>query len=155
MLSCLTGHRYFTCYHKYVEILDSTTSPDRYYEDSPLLFWTVIAISARRYTEDVSLLSCLTAPVTELMWSKIATRPHSHQTIQALVLQITWPLPASTPFSENIYILSGIAIQAAMQLGLHQPEIIQDFSRTKSVLSQREIQERISVWVACNIAAQM
>lgn len=148
------SNRFFTCYHKHVEILNPTTSPDRYYQESPLLFWTIIAISARRYTEDVSLLSCLAVPVTELMWSIIAARPHSLQTIQALVLQVTWPLPASSPFSENTYILSGITIQAAMQLGLHQPEIIQDFSRTKSVLSQNEIQERTNVWAACNIAAQ-
>ncbi|KIX92533.1 uncharacterized protein Z520_11709 [Fonsecaea multimorphosa CBS 102226] len=146
--------QYFFRYHKYVEILDPTASPDRYYQESPLLFWTVIAISARRYAEDLSLLSSLSASVTGLMWSVIAVRPHSLETIQALVLQITWPLPTSSPFTENIYILSGIAIQAAMQLGLHQPEIIQDFSRTKSVLSQQEIHERINVWAACNIAAQ-
>lgn len=146
--------RYFSRFHPYLDVLDDGMSPDQCYNESPLLFWTIISISARRFPEDASLLPSLAAVLTTLLWSTISIRPHSWHTVGALVLQIVWPLPASTPFVENSYILSGIAVQAAIQLGLHQPENIQDFSRTKAVLSAEDIGRQSRIWAACNAAAQ-
>ncbi|RDL41556.1 uncharacterized protein BP5553_01535 [Venustampulla echinocandica] len=41
-----------------------------------------------------------------------------------------------------------------MQLGLHRPEYIQDFSRVERQLSVEGIQDSVRIWAACYIAAQ-
>ena len=46
------------------------------------------------------------------------------------------------------------AKSAAMQLGLHRPENIQDFSRSKRRLVTTELEEAARIWSACYIAAQ-
>ncbi|KAJ5128155.1 hypothetical protein N7448_008934 [Penicillium atrosanguineum] len=50
--------------------------------------------------------------------------------------------------------LVNIAQTMAMQLGLHQPEAIQDFSRTKRKLSSAEVSEVVKTWSVCYIVSQ-
>lgn len=145
---------YFEYYHSLMPLLEPGLHPEQCYKNSPFLFWTIIAVASRRYVNDVALLDSLSEPVTSLGWKAISTRPHTRFTVEALVIQITWPFPVSTPATDNSYIYSGIALQAAIQLGLHRPEDLQDFSRTKVRLTDKEIQNRVKTWVCCNIAAQ-
>jgi transcriptional regulatory protein LEU3 len=41
-----------------------------------------------------------------------------------------------------------------MQLGLHRPENIQDFSRVERLLNLEGIQDSVRIWAGCYIAAQ-
>jgi hypothetical protein len=52
------------------------------------------------------------------------------------------------------FILVSIAKSAAMQLGLHRPEIISDFMRVKTKLSSEEFQDAVKTWVGSFIASQ-
>lgn len=129
-------------------------SPDQYYKNSPLLFWTVVSVVARRYQDEPSLLAALSTSVTRLLWGAISTRPHNRYMVESILLQLAWPFPMNSMWIDNSYVLSGIARQAALQLGLHRPENAQDYSRTKIALSDYEIQQRTKTWAVCNILAQ-
>lgn len=145
---------YFDHYHPYLCLLEPSLSPDQCYGNSVLLFWTIISVGARRYQEDTSLLATLSRAINSLLWSTISVRPHTCHTVEAILLQVAWPFPTSTPSVDSSYILCGIAIHAAIQLGCHRPENVQDFSRTKEHLTDVEIGNRAKIWAVCNIISQ-
>ena len=80
--------------------------------------------------------------------------PYSLLSIQAMILICMWPFPTSSQFTDISFMLAGILKNAAMNTGLHRPEILQDFSRVKCRLGQRELQEAVKVWAGVYIAAE-
>jgi hypothetical protein len=52
------------------------------------------------------------------------------------------------------FMLSGTMMRLAMQIGLHRPNHIQDFSKFTTSLPEEDMQDRIITWVVCNIVAQ-
>lgn len=50
--------------------------------------------------------------------------------------------------------LISAAKSAALQLGLHRPENIQDFSRVDSRLSPKGVRDAVKIWAACYITGQ-
>lgn len=61
--------------------------------------------------------------------------PHTWYTVQAISLISMWPFPTSSLSTDTTPMLVNIAQTITMQLGLDQPEFIQDFSRTKRKLT--------------------
>lgn len=129
-------------------------SPDEYYSRSPLLFWSIIAIAARQYQYDATLFSELTPCVTKLMWSAISILPHTCFIVQAILLLSVWSFPTNSMSTDPSFVLVSIAKSAAMQLGLHRPEVIQDYLRVKTQLSSKEFQDVVKTWVGGFIASQ-
>jgi hypothetical protein len=101
-----------------------------------------------------SLLSALSLSVMDLVWRIISAFPHSRYTVQALVLICTWPFPTSSMWTDPSFTLISIAKSTSLQLGLHRPELVQDFSRVKGGLTPEGIQEAVKTWAACFIAGQ-
>jgi transcriptional regulatory protein LEU3 len=75
--------------------------------------------------------------------------------VHAMLLICTWPFPTSSMSTDTSFILAGIAKNAAVHIGLHRPEILQDFSGVKCQLGPRELQEAVKVRAECYIAAKM
>jgi hypothetical protein len=50
--------------------------------------------------------------------------------------------------------LISIAKTACMHLGLHRPEILQDFNRVKFRVLPEHVEEAAKVWAGCCIAAE-
>lgn len=145
---------FFHCYHPFLPFLDPTRSPeDVYSKDSKLLFWAIISVAARHYSADRTLLTRLQEPLTDEIWRTIRSQPN-HHVVKALCLLCTWPLPARTTQSDPTFMLCGVMMQTAMQIGLHSPTHPQDFSRTKVRLEQQDIHDRLRTWAVCNIVAQ-
>jgi hypothetical protein len=65
-----------------------------------------------------------------------------------------WPFPTANSSSDSAFMLVSIAKTAAMQLGLHRPEIIQDFLRMKTRLDAGQFKKAVKLWVGCYIASQ-
>jgi hypothetical protein len=145
---------FFQLYHPFLPFLDPTRLPDDVYsKDSKLLFWAIISVAARHYDSDNNLLIRMKEPLTDLIWRMIKTQPN-HHVVKALCLLCTWPLPARTTVSDPTFMLCGVMMQIAMQIGLHQPTHPQDFSRQKVRLQEQDIQDRLRTWAVCNIVAQ-
>ncbi|KAI9872723.1 MAG: hypothetical protein M1830_001260 [Pleopsidium flavum] len=145
---------FFTFYHAFLPLLDPDKSPDEYYNISPLLFWTIISVAARRYQSEPSLLTSISGPLTKLIWSTLADVPQSYHVVKALCVLCTWPLPVSSTSSEPTFMLSGVMMQVAMQIGLHRPSYAQDFTKFRVELREEELKDRVRTWAACNIVAQ-
>ncbi|KAJ9294663.1 transcriptional regulator family: Fungal Specific TF [Paecilomyces variotii] len=145
---------FFTFYHPFLPFLDRDQSPDDYYSTSPLLFWTIISVGARRYQTDSHLLNSLAAPVTRLVWSTLADIPQSYHVVKPLCLLCTWPFPTSSTSTDPTFMLCGMMMQVAMQLGLHRPSHTQDFSKFRIELMEEELRDKVRTWAVCNIVAQ-
>lgn len=80
--------------------------------------------------------------------------PQTTSSIKAMCLLCVWPFPTSSMSTDVSYTLAGIAISSATHIGLHRPELLQDFSRIKCRLGPKELSEAATAWSACYIAAE-
>ncbi|KAL1974360.1 hypothetical protein VTN31DRAFT_4564 [Thermomyces dupontii] len=145
---------FFTFYHPFLPFLDRDITPDEYYSTSPLLFWMIVSVGARRYQADVHLLNSLAGPVTRLVWSTLADIPQSYHVVKALCLLCTWPFPMSSTSTDPTFMLCGIMMQVAIQLGLHRPSHTRDFSKFRVELMESELRDKVRTWAICNTVAQ-
>ncbi|KAI5307063.1 hypothetical protein KEM56_005119 [Ascosphaera pollenicola] len=147
-------HNFFTSYHPFLPFLDPSKSPDEYYNDSPLLYWTIIAIGCRRSHTQATLLKDLKASLMQEVWSALADVPQSYHIVKALALLCTWPFPTSSTSTDPTVLLCGNMMHVAVQIGLHRPSHAQDFSKFKIEFREGELKDRVRTWAVCNIVAQ-
>lgn len=147
-------NQFFQHYLPFLPILDPDKRPEDVFELSPLLFWTVIVVAARRYVGDPTLLAGLTGPFHELLWSTISQVPQNYHEVKSLAILCMWPLPAKSTSTDQTFMLAGLMMQIALQTGLHRPSYAQDFSRGRVELKEDDIRDRLRTWAVCNIVAQ-
>lgn len=145
---------FFTYYHPFLPFLNPSQTPDQYYQQLNLLYWTIISVAARRYAADPTFLTQLSGPLTRLLWQTIGDVPQSYYAVKALCLLCTWPLPTSTSASDPTHILGGVLMKTATGIGLHRPNHINDFSRVAIDLNTEQLHDRVKTWAVCNIVAQ-
>lgn len=145
---------FFTFYHPFLPFLNPSQPPDQYHSQHPLLFWSIIAVAARRFRPNPTLLTNLAGPLTHLLWNTIGEVPTSYFVVKAICLLCNWPLPTSTTSSDPTHILCGVMMKAATMIGLHRPNHSQDFSRVSVELNREQLHDRITTWAVCNIVAQ-
>ncbi|KPI37047.1 uncharacterized protein AB675_3638 [Cyphellophora attinorum] len=63
-------------------------------------------------------------------------------------------MPTSSTSTDPTFMLCGLMMQTALQIGLHRPSHSQDFSKFRVELREVELQDRVVVWSVCNIVAQ-
>lgn len=147
-------NEYFTYYHPFLPFLNPSQPPEQYQNQHPLLFWSIIAVAARRFRPNPTLLTNLAGPLTQLLWNTIGEVPTSYFVVKALCLLCNWPLPTSTSSSDPTHILCGVMMKTATMIGLHRPNHSQDFSRVSVELNREQLHDRITTWAVCNIVAQ-
>ena len=146
--------RFFTFFHPFLPFLNPDKSPDEYYKRSPLLFWSIIYVGSRHYSTESGMFSALGGPLSRLMWQTFSEVPQNYHVVKALILLCTWPFPTSSTSSDSTFIVCGVMMQIALQIGLHRPNHAQDFTKFRIELREAEIQDRIRTWAVCNIVAQ-
>ncbi|PHH74292.1 hypothetical protein CDD82_5016 [Ophiocordyceps australis] len=150
-------NEFFYRYHPFLPFLNPQQPPEIYKQQHPLLFWSMIAVAARRFTRSSdcrNLLDQLSGPLTRYLWSTIGEVPSNYHVVKALCLLCTWPLPTSTTTSDPTHILCGVMMKTATGVGLHRPNHIRDFSRVSVDLDADQLRDRITTWAVCNIVAQ-
>lgn len=146
--------RFFSFYHPFLPFLNPERTPDEYFNRSPLLFWTIMAVGARQYSIEPELFQALSGPLMRLVWQTVAEVPQNYHVVKALILLCTWPMPTSSTSTDPTWMLCGLMMQIAQQMGLHRPSHAQDFSKFRVELREVELQDRVVVWSVCNIVAQ-
>ncbi|KAL8972349.1 MAG: hypothetical protein Q9197_002817 [Variospora fuerteventurae] len=136
-------HRFFTLFHPFMPLLEPSITSDSYYDASPLLFWIIVSVAARHYPLDPSLLPSLSIPISHLLWATLADVPQSYIVVKALCILCTWPIPISSTSKDPTFMLCGLMMQVAMQIGLHRPSHAQDFARFKIELREEEMKDRV------------
>ncbi|KAH8895568.1 hypothetical protein GQ53DRAFT_715281 [Thozetella sp. PMI_491] len=145
---------YFRHYHPCLPFLTPTLSPHECYEQSELLFWSIVSVASRRHQSRPTLLTCLAQAVTDLLWSTLRRIPYSLQVVQSLVLLCTWPFPTSSSTADPTYMFVGVMVQTGTQMGLHRARNAQDFNKVPLRLEGSEYDEWVRTWQACSIVAQ-
>ncbi|CAG9955008.1 unnamed protein product [Clonostachys rosea f. rosea IK726] len=147
---------YFDVYHPFLPFLNPQQTPAQYHQQHPLLFWTIVAVAARRFSPPnaPNLLSNISTALTSFLWTTIGEVPSSYYVVKAMCLLCAWPLPTSTTASDPTHILCGVMMKTATGIGLHRPNHIQDFSRISVELNQDQLRDRVTTWAVCNIVAQ-
>lgn len=149
-------NEFFAFYHPFLPFLNPQQSPDVYHQQHPLLFWSIVAVAARRFSPAncPNLISNLSGPLTRFLWTTIGEVPSNYYVVKAMCLLCAWPLPTSTTSSDPTHILCGVMMKTATGIGLHRPNHIQDFSRTSVDLNKEQLADRVTTWAVCNIVAQ-
>ncbi|EXJ58531.1 hypothetical protein A1O7_05957 [Cladophialophora yegresii CBS 114405] len=145
---------YFSHYHVFLPFLDPSVPPDRYYDQSALLFWSIVSVASRRYQANPTLLPRLARTLTDTLWKSLQALPHPLAAVQSLVLICTWPFPTSSSSTDPSYMLSGMSIQLGLSMGLHRPNSPEDFTKFHVHLDSTAMADRERAWIASNVVAQ-
>ena len=145
---------FHTKYSPQLSVLEGWLSPNHYYNQSPFLFWTIVAIGSRRYARDPTLISMIAPGVNSFAKTAAFSRDRALHTIQALLLLCTWPMPFETLSNDITPMLSGVMLQHAVSCGLHIFGVGQDFSRTKLTKDRAQMYFRARLWALCIVVCQ-
>lgn len=163
-------------YHPILPIVDVSKGPEKIYELSSPLFWTIMAVASRRYdayspssSADLCLKlsaiqkACLAdiavSPVTRYAGNQSSASLNlpSVYAVQALLLSTLWPLPTSSLNADSSWNTCGIAYFTGMRAGLHCPGHERDFGRVirnGSSLFSARICEQVVTWLTINAVMQ-
>lgn len=146
--------QYFNYYHPFLPLLNPPKPPEIYLNRCPLLAWTIICVASRRSPTEPGLLGALSGPFSRLLWSTITSVPQDYRVVKALCVLCTWPLPTTSQRTDATFMLSGLMMQIAMQLGLHRPVQAEEFTTFRMEVQGEALKDRLHTWVICNIVAQ-
>ncbi|KAI2642871.1 hypothetical protein GGS21DRAFT_486696 [Xylaria nigripes] len=110
--------KYFECYHSYMPVVRHR-DPNKCYELCPLLFWTIIYVSSRRYARSSSLVPFLSEEIRRQAFAALGDVPLTLPTINAIILICSWIFPRVRFINDPSSLLSNATINAALLLGLH------------------------------------
>ncbi len=147
-------NRFFKQYHPFLPYLEPFRSPDQYWNESSLLFWSIVAVGARQSREHMGMLLTLSSSVTTLCWTTISSMPLKLQDIQAIILLCTWPFPSFRFSTDKSIILANVAVTSAMFPGMHKPGCEKEYTNVDLIVRYSDRIERTRTWVACVIVPQ-
>ncbi|KAI5924610.1 hypothetical protein F4810DRAFT_700675 [Camillea tinctor] len=119
------------------------------YHTSPLLFWTIVVTVAKHSSipSDEGLFGRIVSPFRQLVQSEILQAPLSLQAIQALLILCMWPLPVEKQSQDPSWLYCGIAVNAAVYMGLHRPNSIGSLRYIGVSAGNKEA--RVLTWLGC------
>jgi hypothetical protein len=121
----------------------------------PFLFWVIVSIGSRRYTEQSTLTPFLAQPVTQLALQSITTRNNPIERIKGLLLLLNWPFPSSAFYRDPSFLLAGTLLHMAMQCGLNAPTFSEDFTKSYTKTTEQEHLRRAELWAHVVVTYQM
>lgn len=143
---------FFEKYNPILPILDAAKTHTDYYEESKMLFWTILSIAMRTHLQYSAHYTKLTPILTNYVWSgighvaKLSTADVAE--VQTLLLHATWPLPNLRLWSDRSMTMSSMALTSSMHMGLHRPGFDAEYAREPIKLDNKLITARSSAWVA-------
>ncbi|BDD61279.1 hypothetical protein MAP00_006338 [Monascus purpureus] len=147
---------FFNHYARFLPLFDPHTSPNSYYAQSPFLFWTVIGVACRNYSQNPTLLTALRQSISEMALLTVASTAAPWHNIKGLLLMLTWPFPKDVNYPDITFPLSGMLLHIAMQNALHIPMSSHEFSRVKiPALSEADMIRRSELWAHCIIVYKL
>ncbi|EXJ80927.1 hypothetical protein A1O3_07215 [Capronia epimyces CBS 606.96] len=145
---------FFDKYLPYLPIYQKKLRPNECHNSSRFLFWTIVAIGARKYSKDPTLILLLAPKVMEAAKTAIFCQDKILATIQALILLCTWQMPINTLQKDTTPTLAGAMIQLASNIGLHVYGTVQDFSRVPLKYDRQHRDFRTKLWALCLLTCQ-
>ncbi|KAF2457086.1 hypothetical protein BDY21DRAFT_33914 [Lineolata rhizophorae] len=108
--------------YPHMPIIDPSMTVGSLQRSNPFLFWTIVVITIQRspqmYTEHWPKLL---EPYQTFLGKAVISSPITLLTLQAILYICAWPLPVEHQPRDPSWNLSGVAINAALHMGLHRP----------------------------------
>lgn len=114
-----------------------------------MLFWAIVAIGARKYDGDPTLLTSLATRLTSLLNTVVLARENPLATIQALALFCSWPLPFVSLSNDTSPLQAGLLLSHAFLTGLNVQGTGQDFHDAKLKVDKAFAERRTRLWFLC------
>ncbi|KIW13611.1 hypothetical protein PV08_08801 [Exophiala spinifera] len=137
---------FFETCHAFLPIFDASRTSPKCHDNSPLLFWAIIAVSSRRIGDD--LLSSLTPELTRLLWTVIGGGLFSLPNVQALLLLASWTPPDMHLWTDKSLVLARLAMTSAEMMGMNRPGCEGEYSKQSTNFTSLDIAERSRTWLA-------
>ncbi|KAF5559957.1 zinc finger transcription factor [Fusarium napiforme] len=118
--------QFWAFYHQFLPFLNPSQAPDLFYQQHPLLFWSIISVAARRYNPPSTndLLSNLSGPLTRHVPAVHMAAAHKYDFVRPYA-HFVWG------DDENGY-----------------------WDRVSVELNKEQLNDRVTTWAVCNIVAQ-
>jgi len=142
----LTKYSFYIFRHPHMPIVDTRVSIDKMCLSNPLLFWTIIVVSCCQNPQHGNLHPRLASPYQKLLSTALVNSINSLQAVQAILLLCVWPFPIRHERDDPSLNYCGLAISAAMQLGLHCPSYRNEYKISKTPESKTH---SVVTWLAC------
>ncbi|KAF7973101.1 hypothetical protein HWV62_16206 [Athelia sp. TMB] len=149
---------FFAHYHPSCPIFLRRREPAPVYRAEPLLFWAICGIGASRHAPPGVVYADLMDVVKDMVAGLLSEPWRTLGTVQALVLLCEWQVPATARWGGRGWYYGGLAVQMALQIGLHRPHHAHEF-RTLDGGQQHvraestDGQERTLAWIFCHIVS--
>ncbi|KAL7803908.1 hypothetical protein V8C43DRAFT_266360 [Trichoderma afarasin] len=115
----LLEHFYINYFH-HVPFITSGKSADWLHQESELLFWTLLLISARNHPTHSQQFTRLKAAFHELLSEYLIKSIRSIYTVQSLLLLCAWPMPVMTQSDDPSWNYCNLAVSAVQQIGIRE-----------------------------------
>ncbi|EXJ66224.1 uncharacterized protein A1O5_10840 [Cladophialophora psammophila CBS 110553] len=135
-------------------MVETLMPPNECHGQSPLLFWTIVAVGSRKYSENPTLIILLGPKVSNLAKLALFAQEPVLLTIQAFLLLCSWPMPFEALSNDITPILAGAVLQLATTIGLHVSGVGQEFARTRVSQDLTYRVARGKLWTACVVVSQ-
>jgi hypothetical protein len=142
----LTTVRYFLYYHQQFPVIDSEIDPISTFHTSPVLFWSIVFTASRNLPSRNNLTNELCKSLPNLVSKLMVQRDDSLQTIQALLVLSMWPFPVRRQSDDLRWIYSGVAMQMAIQTGLHRVGYEHEYRPLTFRRSQTDSKKHTRIW---------
>ncbi|CAM1506000.1 Fc.00g116370.m01.CDS01 [Cosmosporella sp. VM-42] len=133
-------------YLYHLPILDIRGPANSLLNTSPILFWTIIIITARDHPTYTILEAQLQHPYQKLLSQHVLSSICCVYTIQALLLLCIWPFPVRHQDDDPSWGYSGLAVAATLQMRLHETGVGK--SDDKPELADI-VALRLKTWLGC------
>ena len=111
----------------------------------PLLFWTIIITASRHSTSYSYLYDSLRAGYEDLLAKNMIKVIRSVAQLHAILILVMWPLPYPGPMNDPSWGYCGLALNAALQMGMHRPGFHREYGFPD--LTQEQVQLRTVTWM--------
>ncbi|KZP11742.1 hypothetical protein FIBSPDRAFT_175932 [Athelia psychrophila] len=153
---------FFEHFHPSCPMFLTSRAPVPTHRTDPLLFWAILAVASRGPPLPSGMQKILQGVSYEALAEQVKASvaalgiypPRTPSVVQALLLLCEWPLPAKSSRDDRTWHYSSLAIQTALQIGLHRPQFPHEFtSRIEEQVAAETVegQERTLAWIYCHI----
>lgn len=139
-------------YYPHFCILEPVASLSKLLQDSELLFWSIVLVTARHHSTLAVHYERLLAAHAHVLGRTCSESIQSLLDLQAMLLLCSWPAPVSGgQLRDPSWMRLGMAINAARQMGLdkHTDEVLFGQRRTEHQLSRYPLHIRKMTWLKC------
>ena len=126
-------------------VLDTSPTLAELRKQSSILFWSIVLTSSRYHPLYSYIYPSLIQPYEQLLSSYLVRAIHSLNTIHAIMILVTWPLPVKRQPEDPTWNYCGLIINAAICIGLHRPGREKEFGFSRAI--QKDVELRSKTWL--------